>query len=237
MNAMLFSLRCYFLAPGPRCAAATPRTKDSLGVVAAAVDGGEPQVDTWAKRHMVLDGYEGAVSLRRAGVSIEAVWRRCVHVRLRFLHRRRCAHHQLTWHLASVRTPLLPKRRPGRRGEQQFPGQDWIYRANETGSRWKNCPIHPCPPGRLINGRPGVVWSLQGPLPRRVLITTGFTETRHCADKSSQKSLSGRGVVVSQPPRTKESANRPTHSIGRPLVLQQDSRAVESTSIRTTTPP
>ncbi|KAK8912917.1 hypothetical protein VCV18_011866 [Metarhizium anisopliae] len=76
MDAMFSSLRCYFLAPGPRCAAATPKTKDSLGVFAAAADGGEPQVDTWAKRHMVLDGYDGAVSLRRAGVSIEAAWRR-----------------------------------------------------------------------------------------------------------------------------------------------------------------
>ncbi|KAH0598306.1 hypothetical protein MHUMG1_03603 [Metarhizium humberi] len=76
MDAMFSSLRCYFLAPGPRRAAATPKTKDSLGVFAAAADGGEPQVDTWAKRHMVLDGYDGAVSLRRAGVSIEAAWRR-----------------------------------------------------------------------------------------------------------------------------------------------------------------
>lgn len=146
MYAMFSFAPVLFPGPGATLCCGDAQDKDSLRVLLPPWT--VESFNTWAKRHMVLDGYS-------QGVSIEAAWRQCLP--LRFLHRRRRAPAS---HLTSVRTPLARKRRPGRRGEQQFPGQEYTEPIRrEAGGRI--VPFMHAHPTNKWSG--GVVWSLRGP--------------------------------------------------------------------------
>ncbi|KID84927.1 hypothetical protein MGU_07894 [Metarhizium guizhouense ARSEF 977] len=93
MYAMFSFAPVLFPGPGPRCAAATPKTKTPSRVLLPPWT--VESSNTWAKRHMVLDGYS-------QGVSIEAAWRQCLP--LQFLHRRRRAS-DITSHIGADTPP------------------------------------------------------------------------------------------------------------------------------------